>query len=1293
MVAKRRRQASPQLLLDGAPSEDESEDGEASSDDGSDRLAEVQVQAQTAKRKRPAKKHRTEDSQALEETTLAGILLKQKNASSAAARAWTDKFQISKPAAMAELLSMLIQACGVKNALSSEEIEEGDVDKLVRHLLETVAEEGHDNHFHVKGGKALRTQYLEFWDKLIRECNAAEILYDATLLETLSNLVIGLSCSVARNFRIVATLTASQLITSWTRILLMVSDTRETAQRQLSAEGKKKSNKAANERMNAFKHTVDKCHRQATELQDHISTLFQAVCAHRYRDVCEEVRATVVEGIGNWVDMMPAIFLQDSYLKYMAWALSDKDATVRMAAVKALLQLYSVEANLTQLHEITVRFKTRFTELPNDIDADVALKGIELLTTLVKIEELPRSQAHQVFKLLADDAPGIRHAAATLAAHMLEDEGQVFLGSKGGKKTPGGGKGRKRKADEETSKAQLQLAGVLQLMSQLEQDLPEDSQIQPSLTPAGLQSAKPLQSSLVKHIVDALFGRVEVLSNWRAMADAVTDDRGLGSKDATSAANIIQLMCACAWKATAADTAPAGNIARRKAQKAKSETNPHQQDLTVVFMDMLPMLLHKYQTSVPEAAALVAAVRLLKLDLYSLKQTEDRFEQLLQHVASILTKQVDPALVKECAQTLAHSIANSPASLQERARKVLSETVNTILSKTRESIAGAMGLTDQDLAEAAEGVTQRQDQDLYPCWAALMRLNQLQAQLPLHSAGVAEPLQSLVQDMSAERKYGKDVIQCTLECIFGGILWRLRDLEEAADPSEEHLAALQADAANFCQQLSRLYRVIPGPTSRNTLFAMLADLLLVFGEGKLQGSSLDGLALQPGRSLLQQFWSHCQAILEQQAEPGSDAEGDEDTPAEQQMMAEKTRVLAAAGRLVAFQALPLAEHNWLASQILSQLVGNDKSVEAVAKDVAGHLKKADASAMPQLYLGAMISAFTFMQDAGNDEEAAEAAEERWRQLCQRVVQVHTGFNASQVALTSICQEGLRWSLSPDTDSTEVQQDRLPFLSGLSIVAARLTAAVAAQVAALATSLADLLSPDEEASEWDPYFALLQTLSGQSKVKPTARSSLRKKQPGQKGRGQARVQTLDLQAAGSESEGAEDDAEEEDDQDAEAAADRDGAEPQHLQTAATAPSDSHHKAASDAQTTQVSDEAMQEGPEPEHFAHDAPSEQPVRARRQTLSSSEGPQGQDAGAGEAFHLISTSHSGRTERDSEGAQPANGTTTLDDITLPSPQLHGFAGMGSGLGLSEVNGSDENGVNEDLDTQQDLLMPKATR
>jgi len=42
------------------------------------------------------------------------------------------------------------------------------------------------------------------------------------------------------------------------------------------------------------------------------------------RDVSEEIRAGVIASIGQWITLLPSTFLSDSYLKYLAWALSDK---------------------------------------------------------------------------------------------------------------------------------------------------------------------------------------------------------------------------------------------------------------------------------------------------------------------------------------------------------------------------------------------------------------------------------------------------------------------------------------------------------------------------------------------------------------------------------------------------------------------------------------------------------------------------------------------------------------------------------------------------------------------------------------------------------------------------------------------------------------------------------------------------------------------------------------------------------------------------------------------------------
>ena len=52
--------------------------------------------------------------------------------------------------------------------------------------------------------------------------------------------MLGCRCSsVVRNFRALATLTAGQLVTSWVRAMITLTEARDTAQRQLDAEQRK----------------------------------------------------------------------------------------------------------------------------------------------------------------------------------------------------------------------------------------------------------------------------------------------------------------------------------------------------------------------------------------------------------------------------------------------------------------------------------------------------------------------------------------------------------------------------------------------------------------------------------------------------------------------------------------------------------------------------------------------------------------------------------------------------------------------------------------------------------------------------------------------------------------------------------------------------------------------------------------------------------------------------------------------------------------------------------------------
>lgn len=64
---------------------------------------------------------------------------------------------------------------------------------------------------------------------------------------------------------------------------------------------------------------------------------------------------TETQGYGVCLRLLPGTLLVDAYLKYLAWALSDRDATVRCAALDALRQLYGQPGAPEAMVEFTRR--------------------------------------------------------------------------------------------------------------------------------------------------------------------------------------------------------------------------------------------------------------------------------------------------------------------------------------------------------------------------------------------------------------------------------------------------------------------------------------------------------------------------------------------------------------------------------------------------------------------------------------------------------------------------------------------------------------------------------------------------------------------------------------------------------------------------------------------------------------------------------------------------------------------------------------------------------------------------
>ncbi|KAL3143333.1 hypothetical protein ABBQ38_002169 [Trebouxia sp. C0009 RCD-2024] len=1110
MVNLRKRQTGSQ----DAPSqyaEQSSDESDSQSDEDAPDQAPQRSASKKASPRSTAKKRKATEVAAgsASDAPLLELVRNHPKALTAAAKDWVNAYQQNRAAATAELLTLLTQASGCATDVTEDNVDEGEVDKLVKGLVQQVSQDGIEDHFKSKAGKSFKTNYLELWDKVMRECQSADLLFDNYLLDKISYLVIALSCSVVRHFRYAATMTACQLVSSWVRTMQTLNDARDTAQRQLDAESKKKSCKATNDRMASFQKVIERSHSQVTSLKASVNNIFQAVSAHRFRDVAPEIRTLVIEGIAHWTSSLPADFLQDQYLKYVAWALSDREPMVRDTAVTSLLELYSDEDNVEPMHELTTRFAPRFAQLIHDVDEGVAVKGVQLLTVLVRLEEVPLSQVRDVYKLLLDDSHAVRHAAAELVTDMLEESGQRHLAQVGKAAAAGG---RKRKSGDQASSKHLQLAGILHIMFLLANDEEEDAGLgeRRRQSAAGLRGPEqPLTPAMVSHIVDALFDRVEILSDWKTLSAALLDDAAVEARSDASTSNLLLLLKDAAHKAVGGQLVPSRQEARKQGSKAKQTAAAgHKQELTLALAEALPDLIHRYQTDPLKACALVGIIPDLNMDMYSLKRQEAGFEALLRAVAEVLLKHVDPDTVAHCARTLVHCTQHGPQATQDLAQARLKETVEKLTGKVAASVDAVLSISDADLAEAIEAYSNvgmdgrlgtmaaEEDEDMFALRAALLCLHHLQllTKVPADAPELYLSLHKLLQAAAAGSTLGVPITELALLNTFTLLLWQLKAVQqeggtEGQSTSADPAVGLGERVLSFCLQLEGIFEA-SGDLQRlqDCIFRIQADVFLVFSSDKLEGGPAEAAGYSPSEETLQRFWEHCEDILGRAAVEVPEASLDADSQAQRLQHAKleqeaaaanqmKCEAVCALGRLVAFCSLAAA--NWLTPQLVSHMVSHGKEVGDLVKEVCRTLKKTDAAAMPDMYLAALQNSFQRHLD---DDHSRQSMQD-FTTMCTRVAQMYQGFNASATALLHIAKHGADYAVN------DLPQ-KLPFLKGLSQICSRLPAKQADLLMAHMQQALAGHSPKEDDSEWEDYWDFLAVAQDRASKGAHPRSALK-----------------------------------------------------------------------------------------------------------------------------------------------------------------------------------------------------------
>lgn len=928
-------------------------------------------------------------------------------------KGWVDFYENHPKPALAELLMMLFEACGAKYHIDEDLLENTSVDDVVFALV-TLAEQGNAEDYQNSKKKELQNfkdNLVLFWDTMVTDCQNGP-LFDGILMEKCSDYIIALSCTPPRVYRQVASLVGLQLVTSIISVAKMLGSQRETTQRQLNAEKKKRTE---GPRIDSLSKRLSETQPKINALESMMTKIFQGLFVHRYRDIDPNIRMSCIQSLGVWIMSYPSLFLQDKYLKYLGWTLNDKSAGVRKASVLALQNLYEGDDNVPSLNLFTERFSNRMIELADDFDVSVAVSGIGLVKQLLSHQLLSNDDLGPIYDLLVDYSPEIRHAIGALVYdHLIAQQTSLHSGRKG--------------AEKESS--EVHLGRMLQILREF--------------------STEPILST---YVIDDIWEYMEAMKDWKCINSMLLDENPSIELTEEDATNLIRLLCASVKKAIGERIVPATDNRKQYYSKVQRETfETNRKDITVSMIKNYSRLLKKFMADKAKIPSLAELVLHMNLELYSLKRQEQNFKTVLQLVKEIFFKHGEKDALRSCVKAINFCTTESKGELQDYANSKLKELEDELYSKLKSAI--------KDVADG---------DDEYSLLVNMKRLYELQLSRYVSMENLYEDIFVPLQNM---RNMDGEVVAFVLLNMFLHVAWCLHSIINSKSVSEASIASLLSKREALFGQLEQyldLSLEVPDEGLMDQLASrvciIFSEVWCLFRKANFNSTKLEMLGFSPDQPLLQKFWKLCERQLNI-----SDETEDEDVNKEYIEETNRNAVMVAAAKLVATEVVP---KDYLGPEIISHFVKHGESVAEIVKHFIAVLKKKDDD-VPSILLEALKRVYDkYVVHLSNRVDASLQSKsfQDFKDLAARISGVFAGTARikHRSDILRIVKDGIEYAfLDAPKQMTFLEGAILPFV-------AKLPAADAIDILKDVQKCAEDVDTDEDPSGWRPYHTFVDTL--------------------------------------------------------------------------------------------------------------------------------------------------------------------------------------------------------------------------
>ncbi|XP_078392396.1 cohesin subunit SA-1-like [Cetorhinus maximus] len=704
---------------------------------------------------------------------------------------WLEAYKLDREAGLLELLNFFIHCCGCKGVVTSEMFRKLQNAEIIRKMTEEFDEDSGDYPLSMAGPvwKKFRLNFCEFIAVLVRQCQY-NVIYDEYMVDTLISLLTGLSDSQVRAFRHTSTLAAMKLMTALVDVALNLNVHQENIQRQYDTERNKAAGKRANDRLEMLLQKRKELQQNQEEIENMMNAIFKGVFVHRYRDLIAEIRALCMEEIGVWMKRYSDSFLNDSYLKYVGWMLHDKQREVRLKCLKSLQHLYESKEITQKLELFTNRFKDRMVSMVLDVDYDVAVEAVGLLTLILQNAEdvLSNEECECVYPLVyASHRP-----TATAAGHFVH----VKL---------------RRHYDAEHEEAVAKDRGKRSVNGEF----------------IKLLLTFFLESELHEHcayLVDSLWDHAgSVLKDWEGMTELLLeeigeDEEGLSDREESA---LIELMV-CSMRQAVEGHPPIGRVSGKKllTVKEKKQQMDDRVKLSEHLIVIIPQLLAKYSADAEKVANLLLIPGFFDLDVYCSRRLEKYLDLLLKQIRDIVEKHTEMDVLEACSRAY-YTLCNEDYTIRNRvdiARSQIVDTLVEIFTHSVEELLHEVGETDED--------------NLYTVATSLKRITALYNAHDLTRWELFDNCCRVLERGIDTGEIPEQIIIQALLCAHFHILWRLAIISEYPATKEQliRLRKQRNMVFTMCQQ--GLCNV--STRVREQSFILLCDLLVIFSSQMTQ---------------------------------------------------------------------------------------------------------------------------------------------------------------------------------------------------------------------------------------------------------------------------------------------------------------------------------------------------------------------------------------------------------------------------------------------------------------------------